>query len=214
MLFLPCRLPELCDQLGVPADILLGQQGPHLALSALLLAAPGAVAWTWNKAGAAVIEYLEQRTSTAVNETQGEDVDDATAVGNGDNQVGDIGVDPEVPYIKLAYSLLPLVWAGTLAHYEDLMMNELGLLLPRLATSLGVDGTADWLNMLPVIGPAPAAVVSAAQGVTLVVGVVLSWALAGRIAEVEVGRQQAGEVTAVQRALILATAAELWHLIV
>eukprot|EP00878_Enallax_costatus_P026311 GHUV01028226.1.p1 GENE.GHUV01028226.1~~GHUV01028226.1.p1 ORF type:complete len:109 (-),score=27.74 GHUV01028226.1:52-378(-) len=108
--------------------------------------------------------------------------------------------------------MLPLVWAGTLAHYEDIMLTELGLILPRLAASLGAEG--DWVSLLPVLGPANPAVVSCAQGATLVAGVILSWALAGKIAEVQVGREQAGETTVVQRALKLATAAELWHLIV
>lgn len=86
-----------------------------------------------------------------------------------------------MPFLRLAYSLLPLVWAGILAHYEELLMTELGLILPRFAVSLGAVPDADWLALLPVVGPAPAAVVSAAQGVTLLLGGALSWALAGKI---------------------------------
>lgn len=235
------RLPELCDQLGLPADDLLTQQGPHLLLSALLLAAPGAAAWAWNKAGTAITRHFKCRAAAATaNPTAavvaGPLLHNSSSSPAGESKVADsckvaalAGSDlssssssslagesrvSEISYTKLAYSMLPLVWAGMLAHYEDLLLSELGLLLPRLATSLGVDETASWLALLPTLGPAPAAVVSAAQGVTLVAGVALSWALAGKIAEVQVGREQAGEATAVQRALILAIAAELWHLIV
>eukprot|EP00878_Enallax_costatus_P016701 GHUV01017524.1.p1 GENE.GHUV01017524.1~~GHUV01017524.1.p1 ORF type:complete len:351 (+),score=87.49 GHUV01017524.1:293-1345(+) len=193
------RLPELCDELGLPADYLLTTQGPHLALSALLLAAPGAEAWTWNKAGTAITKHLKSCAATAAADPTTALLAGPTPSSTTTAVTAETAASAEVPYLKLAYSMLPLVWAGTFAHYEDLMLTELGLILPRLAASLGAEG--DWVSLLPVLGPAPAAVVSSAQGLTLVVGAVLSWALAGKIAEVQVGREQAGEVTAVQRAL-------------
>jgi hypothetical protein len=109
--------------------------------------------------------------------------------------------------------------AGILAHYEDLLLTELGLLAPRFALSLGAAPDASWLAALPTLGPAPAAVVGAAQGVTLFVGAALSLALAGKIGSVEAqhGRASAGEVERAvlpQRLLTLLMAAELWHIIV
>lgn len=108
--------------------------------------------------------------------------------------------------------------AGILAHYEDLLLTELGLLGPRIALSLGISPDSSWLPALPTLGPAPAAVVAAAQGVTLFIGAALSLALAGKIAAVEVqhGRARHEEVeksVLPQRLLTVLMAAELWHLI-
>jgi hypothetical protein len=121
-----------------------------------------------------------------------------------------------VPFLKLAYSMLPLVWAGNLAYYEELMLTELGLVLPRLALSLGVDSNAGWLSSLPVVGPAADPVVAAAQGITLLVGLAASWGLAGKVASLQegVGSEGAGKAALPQRILMLAVTAELWRLLV
>jgi hypothetical protein len=76
-----------------------------------------------------------------------------------------------------------------------------------------------WLAALPTLGPAPNAVVSAAQGTTLFLGAALSVALAGKIGAVEVRERRASQeavdaAVLPQRLLALAVAAELWHLIV
>lgn len=110
------------------------------------------------------------------------------------------------------------VCAGILAHYEDLLLTELGLLAPRLAISMGFPASATWLPMLPTLGPATDDVVAAAQGMTLFVGAALSLALAGKIGAVEVsqGRATAAEVEKAvlpQRLLTVLMAAELWQLI-
>lgn len=94
----------------------------------------------------------------------------------------------------------------------------MGLLLPRFALSLGVSPDTPWLSALPALGPAPGAVVGAAQGVTLFVGAVLSLALAGKIGAVEVqqGRATEEEVkrsVLPQRLFTLLMAAELWHIV-
>lgn len=107
---------------------------------------------------------------------------------------------------------------GILSHYEGLLLTELCLLLPRFAISLGFSPDTPWLSTLPALGPAPGAVVGAAQGLTLFVGAALSLALAGKIGSVEV---QQGRVTeeemersvVPQRLLTLLMAAELWHII-
>ncbi|WIA18804.1 hypothetical protein OEZ85_003487 [Tetradesmus obliquus] len=105
---------------------------------------------------------------------------------------------------------------GNLAYYEQLLLTELGLVLPRLALSLGADPNAAWLSALPVMGPAAEPVVSAAQGVTLMVGLAASWGLAGKVASLQegVGSAGAGRAALPQRLLMLAVAAELWWLIV
>lgn len=108
--------------------------------------------------------------------------------------------------------------SGIFAHYEDLLLTELGLLAPRFALSMGASPDASWLAALPTLGPAPAAVVGAAQGVTLFVGAALGLALAGKIGAVEVqhGRarvEEVGRVVLSQRLLTLLMAAELWHII-
>lgn len=107
---------------------------------------------------------------------------------------------------------------GLLAHYETPLLTELGLTAPRLALSLGVTPDTAWLSALPTLGPAPAAVVAAAQGVTLFLGTTLSWALAGKIGSVEashgrVSEEQVKEAVLPQRIFTLLMAAELWHVI-
>lgn len=107
---------------------------------------------------------------------------------------------------------------GILAHYEGLLLTELGLLAPRFALSMGITPDTPWLTTLPTLGPAPMPVVEAAQGLTLFLGAALSLALAGKIASVEVqhGRVQAVNMQKVvlpQRVLTLLMAAELWNLI-
>jgi hypothetical protein len=120
-------------------------------------------------------------------------------------------VEPSV--LRLSYALLPLVWAGILTHYEELMLSELGLLLPRLAVSLGATPDATWINLLPTASLSPAAI-DAVQACGLLLGATLSWVLAGKIAAEAVGPAAAGRVALSQRVFILATAAELWQLIV
>jgi hypothetical protein len=92
----------------------------------------------------------------------------------------------------MAYSLLPLVWAASVAYYEAPLLTELGLVLPRLALTFGAADDADWLQMLPRFGPADGAVVGVAQGCTLLLGYVMSCALAGQIAAAGLGWQQQG----------------------
>jgi hypothetical protein len=110
-----------------------------------------------------------------------------------------------------------LLWTGILAHYETLLLTELGLIAPRLAISLGVSATASWLSMLPTVGPASDDVIATAQGATLFIGTALSLALAGKIGAVELqqGRAAVGEVERMvvsQKLFTLLMSAELWHI--
>jgi len=105
--------------------------------------------------------------------------------------------------------------AGLLAHYETLLLTELGLAAPRLAISLGFSPDTPWLSALPVLGPAQGAVVAAAQGVALLLGAALSFVLAGKIGAEEVEHDRAstediGQAVLQQRQLTLFIAAELW----
>lgn len=105
-----------------------------------------------------------------------------------------------------------------LAHYEELLLTELGLVAPRLALSLGFPHDSAWLPALPTLGPVQPEVVAAAQGVTLFLGTALSLALAGKIGAVEVQRDtataaQAAQAVLPQRILTMLIAVELWHII-
>jgi hypothetical protein len=231
---LTCRLPELCEQFGVPPDTILQQTGPHIAASLALLAAPGAIAWLWEhgcRLGSSAADTLlaaranSSATAAAAAGSGGSGATAAAAAGSGMGYFASLAArnsnsssssGGSVPFLKLAYSMLPLVWAGNLAYYEQLMLTELGLVLPRLAISLGADSNAAWISKLPVIGPAADPVVAAAQGLTLLVGLAASWGLAGKVASLQegVGNEGAGRAALPQRLLMLAVTAELWRLIV
>jgi hypothetical protein len=214
------RLPELCDQLGVPADAILSQTGPHIAASLALLAAPGAIAWLWEHAcrisSSAADAVLAARAKTTA-AAAAESASSSSSMGYFTSLAArSTSSSSNVPFLKLAYAMLPLVWAGNLAYYEQLLLTELGFVLPRLAISLGVDSNAAWLSSLPVLGPAADPVVAAAQGLTLLVGLAASWGLAGKVASLQesVGSEGAGRAALPQRMLMLAVTAELWRLIV
>jgi hypothetical protein len=55
----------VCAQLGLPADQILSEKGPHLLLCAALLVAPSAVSWAFHKAAAAAMDGLASRTAAA-----------------------------------------------------------------------------------------------------------------------------------------------------
>jgi hypothetical protein len=198
-----CSLPDLCSVLGVPPEAILAQQSTHIAASLLLLAAPGAAAVAFECAATG-------RLRMASNAAAG-----GTAHCNGAAAAGDASTS-KVSFLRMAYSLLPLVWAASLAYYKEPLLTELGLVLPRLALTFGVAADADWLQMLPTIGPAAGAVVGAAQGCTLLLGCVMSCALAGQIAAAGVGWRQQGVgvrgAVARQRVTALVVTAVLWSL--
>ena len=80
------------------------------------------------------------------------------------------------PFVELAYGYLPLVLAGNLAHYLRLGLSEGGRLLPVTLATFGLSGEG-----LPVFVAHPA-VIAFLQGVTLMVGVVLTMFLTQKIA--------------------------------
>ncbi|NER81778.1 MAG: 4Fe-4S binding protein [Leptolyngbya sp. SIO1D8] len=80
------------------------------------------------------------------------------------------------PFVELAYGYLPLVLLGTLAHYLQLGLTEAGRVLPVTAATIGLAG----MN-LPVLMAHPA-VIAFLQGISLIVGAVLSIVLTQKIA--------------------------------
>jgi transcriptional regulator with AAA-type ATPase domain len=80
------------------------------------------------------------------------------------------------PFVALAYGYLPLVLAGNLAHYLRLGLSEGGRLLPVTFATFGLSGEG-----LPIFVAHPA-VIAFLQGVTLIVGVVLTILLTQKIA--------------------------------
>ncbi|MBD2127133.1 sigma 54-interacting transcriptional regulator [Microcoleus sp. ZQ-A2] len=80
------------------------------------------------------------------------------------------------PFVDLAYGYLPLVLAGNLAHYLRLGLSEGGRLLPVTLATFGLSGEG-----LPVFVAHPA-VIAFLQGVTLIVGVLLTMFLTQKIA--------------------------------
>ncbi|GAB4815576.1 hypothetical protein N2152v2_002622 [Parachlorella kessleri] len=108
------------------------------------------------------------------------------------------------PFVEACYGYLPLVWAGTLAHYLHTFLNEAGEILPVTAATFGLDG--EWL---PAVQAHPA-VTSFLQGATLLLGCTLSLLLTVKIG----GGRHPWRRQAHQLGLIVLLTAELWSLIV
>jgi len=138
---LPCRLPEVCADLGFPADQLMSDKGSHLLLSAALLAAPSALTWAFHKLpGAALRQFSVQagttRHSAAAILTSGT----AHAAGQlgprstphaagqlpEEEGHGKGSMVSEVSLLRMSYSVLPLVWAGGLQGIQPGGLLELG----------------------------------------------------------------------------------------
>lgn len=113
-----CRLPEVCAQLGLPAEQIMSDKGPHLLLCAALLAAPSALSWGFHKAAAAVMKGWDSwakpaRRSPAAVLTAGSGLAGADGRGSSeDEQMGGQQQGGEMSLLRLSYSSLPLVWAG------------------------------------------------------------------------------------------------------
>jgi hypothetical protein len=211
-----CSLPELCGLLGIPPEAILSHQSTHIAASLLLLTAPAAAALA--------VESAATRWHLGSSSSSNSNAANAAAAHSDGSSSGSVSglnafnaaataAPSEVPFLRMAYSLLPLVWAASLAYYEGPLFTELGLVLPRLALTFGAAGDAEWVQGLPALSPAAAAVVSAAQGSTLLLGCALSCALAGQIAAAGVGgggqQQNAALRDAVVRQRVMAVAVTL-----
>lgn len=80
------------------------------------------------------------------------------------------------PFVELAYSYLPLVLGGNLAHYLRLGLGEGGRILPITFATLGLSG-----EQLPILVAHPA-VIAFLQGATLIFSVLLTILLTQKIA--------------------------------
>jgi hypothetical protein len=107
-----CRLPQVCAQLGLPADQIMSDKGPHLLLCAALLAAPSAATWLFHAAATAAGHSMADRTAAArkgpagVLTGAGSGADMAEEDSDGLSSLG------QVSFLRMSYSVLPLVWAG------------------------------------------------------------------------------------------------------
>jgi polyferredoxin len=79
------------------------------------------------------------------------------------------------PFLELAYGYLPLVLGATLAHYLRLGLAEAGQVLPITWATLGYEG-----GFLPAYSAHPA-VTAFLQASTLVLSILLTWALTQKI---------------------------------
>ncbi|MFH7241474.1 MAG: sigma 54-interacting transcriptional regulator [Spirulina sp.] len=104
-------------------------------------------------------------------------------------------------FVKLAYGYLPLVWAANLAHYLRLGLLEGGRVLPVLGQTFGLD--APWPFWM-----AHPAVVAFLQGVTLLLGILLSLGLTAKL------HRQTGLPRWGQQGCTLIYGVSLWGLIV
>jgi hypothetical protein len=107
------------------------------------------------------------------------------------------------PLVELAYSYLPLVWAGNLAFWLGMLFAEGGTLLPVAARTLGFGAAASWLPSWQ----ANVSVASFVRHVVLLGGLASSLTLLRRL-----GRAEWPSLSQHAAAMVLCTA-ELWYLI-
>ena len=189
------RLPQLAapllgaDSAEAARQALAGDFGAHAALSFGALMLPGLVAWGADVAACgaevAVAELARRGGGAARGEVRG-------------------SVAPSA-FVRLAYGWLPLVWAGSLAHWLDMFGAEAGTVLSAAAVGLGLPASA-----APHAALAPP-VTAFLQAALLVVGGGASTALT-----VHLGRADglAPARTAAQAAGIAVVGLTLWSLIV
>jgi len=122
----------------------MSEKAPHLLLCAALLAAPSALSWIFHKSAVAAMDYMGMTPSAAATAPKGHSgrmalVETAAVApststldmpaelprassGGAEHQEG-------VPWLKMSYSVLPLVWAG-----EQGPVAEKPLLVRRTST--------------------------------------------------------------------------------
>lgn len=126
------NLPELSTQLtGTRAawlDAAPTFLGPHAAVTAGLLAFPGALAYGVDAGARAVAR----------------------------RSLGPLAYRPPPPFVRLAYGWLPFTWAAILAHYEDWGLSEAGTVARVAAAGVGLPQT--WVDAVPSVAAHPAVV--------------------------------------------------------
>lgn len=127
-----CRLPQVCAQLGLPADQIMSDKVPHLLLCTALLAAPSAATWLFHAAATAAGYSMADRTAAAatgagVLTVPGHSTDLADSSSSSSSAVVssmDSSLSAEC-WLKLSYSMLPLVWAGAHSLVMDAIQKQL-----------------------------------------------------------------------------------------
>jgi hypothetical protein len=213
------HLPQLANDFGIEPAAVMSDKGPHILVSAAVLAAPGLMVWVVDAGWRALAAVMTPAPVAVFQAAAG-----GSTVASGDPAAVAKAMEvlhasagryelaqssaatpvaaPMQCFLELSYGFLPLVWAGTLAHYEELFMVEAGRILPVAAKTFGFE--APWLPTL-VAHPA---VVAFAQGVTLLFGTAASLGLLRRVA------RQPWKTIAPHCAVALLIMAELWHLII
>jgi polyferredoxin len=167
--------------------------GPHAAMAALLLAAPGLLAWGADGAVCAAAAAARAAAGSAAAPPPG---------------WAEEGPDGARAFVRLAYGWIPLIWAASLAHYLQLFGSEAGSVLPAAADLLHLPRSVH--DAMPSAALAPP-VVAFLQAAALTVGGGAATALTialGRTLGVAPGR------VAAQCAGIFAAGLLLWPLIV
>ena len=108
----------------------------HMAVSAAVLGAPGVIALALDAAGRLALTLnlswpalWAPQAATATAGAAG-DAGGGGGAGRGSARMG-LGLG----FVGMAYGYLPLVWAGTLAHYLLLWCEEAGRILPVRAAA-------------------------------------------------------------------------------
>ncbi|EFN59248.1 hypothetical protein CHLNCDRAFT_56815 [Chlorella variabilis] len=198
-------LAEVCLQVRQAVES--GMQLPHILTSMVFLALPGAIAWGVDTLWRATLPKPSQQPTQLLSVFAAA-LEGSAGTGGGANEAGSLAKPVQKPaqllrpFTELAYGYLPLVWAGTLAYYEDALFEEAGLILPVAATTFGLD-----MPWLPTFVVAPV-VTEFLQGSTLLFGCVLSLALTRKL-----GARPWSQLVP-QCALIGLFTAELYHLII
>eukprot|EP00887_Chlorella_sp_A99_P003164 scaffold9.g3164.t1 len=202
------NMPGLLLQLGIDPALVVTDNGPHIAATLAVLALPGMLAAGAHAAGAALLAPVPEAVAAAAAGNGGADALARGSRGSGSGSGGSGGSGDWAPttakgagFLELSYGYLPLVWAGTLAHYYDSLLEEAGKVLQVLAATAGMDG-----HWLPALVAHPA-VAHAMQGTILLVGLAGSLVATRKIADRPFAQ------LAPDCAMTLLLWAELWYLI-
>lgn len=208
-------LPTLLNEAGIDPGAAMGITPIHLAVSAGVLATPGAIAWGvdagWRLVAQALIKRSAQAgTSLSFSSTGATGVAHAVSVleSAAVSYAGQAAkapiVAPAKSFLELSYGYLPFVWSSTLAYYLPYFLTEGGNIIPVTASTFGLDPPPEWL---PTLQAAPD-VVTFLQGATVIGGTVLSLGMMRRIAG------QPWRIVIHHCGLIVCFAAELWHILI
>lgn len=124
-------LAQLCAQLGLEAEPIMEALPVHMAVSAAVLGAPGVIALALDAAGrlALILNPSWPASWAPQAQTATAGAGGGTGGGGGEGR-GSARMGLGLGFVGMAYGYLPLVWAGTLAHYLLLWCEEAGRILP------------------------------------------------------------------------------------